>query len=57
LFTDYVDLFLKGKQEASGFPGLRTVMKLCFNSFWGRFGINKNKIKKKFMTLMNGMKC
>jgi len=82
LFTDYVDLFLKGKQEANGFPdnvvteddklryqkdyyenegilldlnnieknpGLRTVMKLCLNSFWGRFGINNNKIKTKFI--------
>lgn len=82
LFTDYVDLFLKGKQEASGFPenvntdeeklqyqkdyyknegilldlnnvkknpGIRTVMKLCLDSFWGRFGINNNKIKTKII--------
>ncbi|XP_063419197.1 uncharacterized protein LOC134702019 [Mytilus trossulus] len=71
LFTDYVQLFLKIKQEASGFPqhcrteeekreyircykenegidldydsikvnpGLRSLAKLCLNSFWGKFG-------------------
>jgi hypothetical protein len=77
LFTDYINLFLKGKQEASNFPsnvknndekeqyiddylkyegihldkesinlnsGMRTVMKLLLNSFWGRFGMNTNKV-------------
>ncbi|CAC5368814.1 unnamed protein product [Mytilus coruscus] len=71
LFTDYVQMFLKIKQEASGFPlhctseedkreyirlykenegieldydnikvnpGLRSLAKLCLNSFWGKFG-------------------
>lgn len=71
LFTDYVQMFLKLKQEASGFPsncqseeekrdyirlykenegieldydnikpnpGLRSIAKLCLNSFWGKFG-------------------
>ncbi|CAG2228133.1 unnamed protein product [Mytilus edulis] len=71
LFTNYVQLFLKIKQEASGFPphcrteeekrdyirlykenegidldydnikvnpGLRSLAKLCLNSFWGKFG-------------------
>ncbi|KAG8174743.1 hypothetical protein JTE90_012064 [Oedothorax gibbosus] len=76
LFRSYIDLFLKIKQEASGWPsdcqteedkilyidnykrnegvqldatniapnpGLRTVGKLCLNSFWGRWGMNRNK--------------
>ncbi|CAC5392811.1 unnamed protein product [Mytilus coruscus] len=71
LFTDYVQMFLKFKQEASDFPphctseedkreyirlykenegidldydnikvnpGLRSLAKLCLNSFWGKFG-------------------
>ncbi|VDI47708.1 Hypothetical predicted protein [Mytilus galloprovincialis] len=71
LFSDYVQLFLKIKQESSGFPkeckteeqkqeyirlykenegihldydnikenpGLRSLAKLCLNSFWGKFG-------------------
>lgn len=82
LFGKQVDLFLKYKQEASGFPnnvkseeekdqyisdyykaegillekdkikknsGLRTVMKLCLNSFWGKFGQEENKTKIKFV--------
>ena len=84
LFTDYVNLFLKGKQEADGFPknvqsdeekdeyirkyydregvlldktkivhnqGLRSVMKLMLNSFWGRFGMNTNKTQ--YMIISN----
>ncbi|CAF1038132.1 unnamed protein product [Brachionus calyciflorus] len=76
LFGEYVVMFLKGKQEADGYPdnvkteeekqqyikdyyeregvlldankiqknkGLRSVMKMLLNSFWGRFGINTNK--------------
>ncbi|CAC5359404.1 unnamed protein product [Mytilus coruscus] len=71
LLADYVQMFLKFKQEASGFhpyctleeekreyvrlykenegidfdydnikvsPGLRSLAKLCLNSFWGKFG-------------------
>ncbi|KYN38088.1 hypothetical protein ALC56_07548 [Trachymyrmex septentrionalis] len=71
LFTEYINSFLKLKQEASGWPseclddeikeqylrkyektegivfnknniarnpGLRSVAKLCLNSFWGKFG-------------------
>lgn len=82
LFTKQVDLFLKYKEEASGFPedlnsdnekeayikefemtegikldktsikknpGLRSVMKLCLNSFWGRFGMQTNKVQVKFV--------
>ena len=80
LFTDYINMFLKGKQEASGYPtniqsftekefyindylknegikldpekiklnsGMRSVMKLLLNSFWGRFGMNSNKVQYK----------
>lgn len=83
LFGQQVDMFLKFKQEASGFPesvkteeekdryideylkeegikldkenirknpGLRSVMKLCLNSFWGKFGQEQNKQKVKFVT-------
>ena len=59
LFADYVNAFLKIKQESSGWhswcsdvtidpdkieknAGLRTVAKLCFNSFWGVFGQRSN---------------
>lgn len=82
LFTKQVDLFLKYKEEASGFPedlhseqekeayvmefektegiildknnikknpGIRSVMKLCLNSFWGRFGMQTNKVQVKFV--------
>ena len=83
LFKEYVDLFLKYKQEASGYPedvtsdqqkddyisnyfekegvqldknnikynaGLRSVMKLMLNSFWGRFGMQTNKTQVKFIS-------
>lgn len=76
LFRSYIDLFLKIKQEASGWPaecvtdadkeryiasyvavegvqldgsqvhvnpGRRAVAKLALNSFWGRWGMNRNK--------------
>lgn len=82
LFTDYINLFLKCKQEASDYPenvtteeekqeylknyyehegieldkenisynsGMRTVMKLLLNSFWGRFGMNTNKVQYKII--------
>ena len=75
LFTEYVNMFLKIKQEASGFPfncntdsekqnyiinyaqnegikldftsirenpGLRSLAKICLNSFWGKFGQRLN---------------
>lgn len=76
LFKDYVNTFLKQKQQASGWPqtviknkesradyidryyqkegiqleekniehnpGLRTVNKLCLNSFWGRWGMKES---------------
>lgn len=75
LFAEYVDTFLKIKQESSGYPegcvddaarkryiedykkaegisldeekikknpGLRSVAKLCLNSFWGKFGQRDN---------------
>ena len=83
LFTSYVDLFLKFKEEASGYPdnvnsekdkdeyiqkffeaegillnkenikhnpGIRSVMKLMLNSFWGRFGMQTNKTQVKYIT-------
>ena len=75
LFSEYVNFFLKFKQEASGWPdwctddekkhqyisdylknesialdydsvcknpGLRSLSKLCLNSFWGKFGQRDN---------------
>ena len=75
-------MFLKYKQEASGFPenftteaqkneyiqnnfekegikldkeninynpGVRSVMKLMLNSFWGRFGMQTNKTKVRYI--------
>ncbi|XP_067205345.1 uncharacterized protein [Linepithema humile] len=75
LFAEYINTFLKLKQEASGWPsectddeakerylrdyeetegivlesnniaknsGLRSVAKLCLNSFWGKFGQRSN---------------
>ena len=86
IFTKYVNLFLKYKQEASGFPeecvtqadkdeyiktyfekegikldesninknpGLRSVMKLMLNSFWGRFGMDTNKTMITFVNRMH----
>lgn len=92
-FADYINTFLKIKQEASGWPencltsdterniyieefersegiklnrdaieknpGLRSVAKLCLNSFWGKFGQRENlpqtaivSSRKKLMELM-----
>lgn len=81
LFADYVNLFLKFKQEASGFPpecnteqqkmdyiadyaknegikldydkiklnpGLRSLAKICLNSFWGKFGQRLNMKQSSF---------
>lgn len=31
-------------------PGLRTVGKLALNSFWGRWGMNENKVHRVFLT-------
>ncbi|CAF0964145.1 unnamed protein product [Brachionus calyciflorus] len=83
LISDYVDMFLKGKQEADGFldsaktreekelyiknyferegilldnhkieynKGLRSVMKVLINSFWGRFGMNTNKTQYRLIS-------
>lgn len=82
LFTGYVNLFLKLKQQASGFPhgceseaqkleyiakyadhehiqldyhqikknpGLRTLAKICLNSFWGKFGQRLNMNQTTFL--------
>ena len=82
LFADYVDMFLKYKEEASGFPdgvdseeekdkyindfyiqegvileksnikhnpGIRSVMKLLLNSFWGRLGMQTHKTQVKYI--------
>lgn len=83
LFYGYVNLFLKLKQEASGFPedcdtdqkrlnyiadyaknegihldydqirhnpGLRSLAKICLNSFWGKFGQRLNMKQTTFFT-------
>src|SRR3569832_830855 len=75
LFSEYIDLFLRLKQQADGYPswaitdqqkaryieqylahegiqlvaeeikpnlGLRSLAKLCLNSFWGKFGQRNN---------------
>ncbi|CAG2238521.1 unnamed protein product [Mytilus edulis] len=82
LFAGYVNMFLKLKQEASGFPqecqteeekldyiikyaekenirldyeqinknpGLRTLAKICLNSFWGKFGQRLNMSQLTFL--------
>ena len=82
LFADYVNLFLKLKQQASGFPnecvtvddkmeyianyakmegihldydeikknsGLRSLAKICLNSFWGKFGQRLNMKQSTFI--------
>lgn len=82
LFKSYIDLFLKTKQESSGWPascstnedrekyvedykrhegvqldatkiclnpGRRTVAKLALNSFWGRWGMNLDKLHLEFV--------
>ena len=82
LFNDYVDMFLKIKQEASGWPdwiqteedkeyyianymlheniklnpenihynnALRSVAKLCLNSFWGKWGEKNNHTQSVFV--------
>ena len=83
LFTEYVNTFLKIKQEASGYPhwvksdsdqdkyindylvnegilldknkiqvnpGLKALSKLLLNSQWGRYAMNTDKNKCKFIT-------
>lgn len=83
LFGQYINLWLKIKQEASGWPtecttrasqdayiesfreaedvqlerdcievnpGLRSVAKLCLNSFWGKFGQRENLPKTEVVT-------
>ena len=83
LFTNYVNTFLKIKQEASGYPdwvnteddknkyinnyfqhegilldknnikvnsGLKALSKLLLNSQWGRYAMNTDKTKCKFIT-------
>ncbi|XP_066296636.1 uncharacterized protein [Branchiostoma lanceolatum] len=89
LFTEYIDTFLKLKQESSGWPewvtsappeereakeneylrkyeenegirldrdnikknpGMRTLSKLCLNSFWGKFGQRNNFPKTEYVT-------
>jgi hypothetical protein len=83
LFKEYIATFLKGKQEASGFPdhvkniedelnyieeyfkhegikldrekikynaGLRAVLKILLNSFWGKYGQKENKFMFEIIT-------
>lgn len=98
LFKSYIDLFLKIKQESSGWPtgcntdadkeqyvneyfekegvrlepekitqnpGRRTVAKLALNSFWGRWGMNLNKLQLNYVSSLekfnsmftDGTKC
>lgn len=87
LFNTYIDLFLKIKQEASGWPsecvspeqkdqyvkdyfakegvtldpeqivlnpGRRAVAKLALNSFWGRWGMNRNKAHLEYVRSLEG---
>jgi hypothetical protein len=82
LLADYVNLFLKLKQEVSGFPrecqneqqkldyiakyalnegiqldydaikrnpGLRSLVTICLNSFWGKFGQRLNMKQSSFL--------
>ena len=82
LFSEQVDLFIKIKTEASGYPewvnspaeedefiaeferkvgvlldkerisknpALRSIAKICLNSFWGKLGERNNKMKSKFI--------
>ena len=82
LFAEYINSFLKIKQEASGWPswcvtevdkqgyivdyhnregihldydniqknpGLRSLAKLCLNSFWGKFGQRLDMVQTKFI--------
>lgn len=83
LFSEQVDLFMKIKAEASGYPdwvttdtekdrfikqfhtkvgvlldkdnispnpALRSIAKICLNSFWGKLGERNNKLKTKFIS-------
>ena len=83
LFTEYVNTFLKLKQESSGWPawcetdekkqeyidqyfehegillesdkikdnpGLRSLAKLCLNSYWGRLAMDDNLTQSKFIS-------
>ena len=83
LFTEYVNTFLKLKQESSGWPswcetdeqkqqyirgyfehegvllepdkiqvnpGLRSLAKLCLNSYWGRLAMDDNLTRSKFIS-------
>ena len=82
LFAEQVDLFLKLKAQASGYPegviceedrvsyiaefeakcgvkldkekieinpALRSISKICLNSFWGKLGERNNKVQTKFI--------
>ena len=82
LFAEQVDLFLKLKAQASGYPewvksqqdrlnyiaefeakcgvkldkekievnpALRSISKICLNSFWGKLGQRNNKVQTKFI--------
>jgi len=83
LFSEQVNLFMKIKTEASGYPNwvetdadkdlfiaqfrekvgvqldknnimpnpaLRSIAKICLNSFWGKLGERNNKVKTKFLS-------
>lgn len=83
LFSEQVNLFMKIKTEASGYPAwvrtetdqdtfiadflgkvgvgldksnicanpaLRSIAKICLNSFWGKLGERNNKVKTKFIS-------
>ena len=91
LFTEYINTFLKLKQEASGWPGecgddedakeqylrdyakvegivldknnisrnpgLRSVAKLCLNSFWGKFGQRTNLPNTEIVKTQQQLSC
>ena len=57
--TEYIDKFLEkegillDKDNIKANPGIRSVMKLMLNSFWGRFGMQTNKMQVKYITKLS----
>jgi hypothetical protein len=41
------------KDNIKANPGIRSVMKLMLNSFWGRFGMQTNKMQVKYITKLS----
>ena len=53
---EYIEKFLEkegillDKSNIKNNPGIRSVMKLMLNSFWGRFGMQTNKMQVKYIS-------